>query len=57
MTQDKLCLACNGDGLLMDDEAWRYTCRICGGSGFQPQYGRVYDRQAAEVDEQNRYMD
>ncbi|WP_171051778.1 hypothetical protein [Alteribacter natronophilus] len=28
-----LCLACEGSGLLMDDEEWHYTCTICGGSG------------------------
>ncbi|WJE16064.1 hypothetical protein QRD89_01470 [Halobacillus sp. ACCC02827] len=57
MARDLLCLACNGEGLLMDDEEWRYTCKICGGSGMQPQNSTVYDKQAADVDETNRILD
>ncbi|MGV2622691.1 UNVERIFIED_CONTAM: hypothetical protein N8J90_15945 [Halobacillus marinus] len=57
MARDLLCLACNGEGLLMDDEEWRYTCKICGGSGMQPQNSTVYDKQAADVDETNRTLD
>ncbi len=57
MPRDEFCLACDGEGLLMDDEEWRYTCKVCGGSGLRPQEGSVYDRQVAEVDDMNRYMD
>ncbi|MCA0985016.1 hypothetical protein LCL89_13310 [Halobacillus yeomjeoni] len=57
MPRDQVCLACDGAGLLMDDEEWRYTCKICGGSGYRPQNGTVYNRQAADVDEMNRILD
>ncbi|MCA0972525.1 hypothetical protein LCM20_18160 [Halobacillus litoralis] len=57
MPKDEYCLACDGEGLLMDDEEWRYTCKVCGGSGFKPQVGRVYDRELANVDEMNRILD
>lgn len=57
MTREQFCLACDGDGLLMDDEEWHYTCKVCGGSGYRPQEGRVYDGQPANVDEMNRYLD
>ncbi len=57
MTREQFCLACDGDGLLMDDEEWHYTCKVCGGSGYRPQESRVYDRQPANVDEMNRYLD
>ncbi|MFZ0368605.1 MAG: hypothetical protein WAM07_03275 [Halobacillus sp.] len=57
MPKDQVCLACGGEGLLMDDEEWRYTCKICGGSGFMSQEGSVYNREPANVDEMNRYLD
>ncbi|MBH0231664.1 hypothetical protein [Halobacillus yeomjeoni] len=57
MPRDQVCLACDGAGLLMDDEEWRYTCKICGGSGYRPQNGTVYNRQTADVDEMNRILD
>ncbi|MFB5661877.1 hypothetical protein [Alteribacillus sp. HJP-4] len=28
------CKACDGTGLLMDDEQWRYSCSVCGGDGI-----------------------
>ncbi|WP_175480464.1 hypothetical protein [Gracilibacillus ureilyticus] len=28
------CKACEGSGMLMDDEQWHYTCSICNGDGF-----------------------
>ncbi|MBA2176673.1 hypothetical protein H0266_17430 [Halobacillus locisalis] len=57
MPRDEFCLACDGEGLLMDDEEWRYTCKVCGGSGYKPQEGRVYNREVANVDEMNRLLD
>lgn len=57
MPRDQVCLACDGEGLLMDDEEWRYTCKICGGSGFMSQDGAVYNREVADVDETNRILD
>lgn len=57
MPKDEFCLACDGEGLLMDDEEWRYTCKVCGGSGYKPQEGRVYNREVANVDEMNRLLD
>lgn len=57
MSRDQFCLACDGEGLLMDDEEWRYTCKVCGGSGFKAQHSRVYNREVADVDETNRILD
>ncbi len=28
------CKACDGTGLLADDEFWQYTCTVCGGDGL-----------------------
>ncbi|MGP4076685.1 hypothetical protein [Halobacillus sp. K22] len=57
MPRDQFCLACDGEGLLMDDEEWKYTCKVCGGSGYRPQEGSVYNREPADVDVMNRYLD
>ncbi|WP_228275573.1 hypothetical protein [Gracilibacillus oryzae] len=32
------CKACEGSGMLMDDEQWHYTCSICNGDGFVSRY-------------------
>ncbi|MCP3031794.1 hypothetical protein LF817_10610 [Halobacillus sp. A1] len=56
-SRDQVCLACDGRGLLMDDEEWRYTCKICDGDGFMPQQTSVANRQLADVDEMNRILD
>jgi len=52
-----VCKACNGAGLLADDENWQYTCTVCGGdgvltSGDSPEPGRIIN-----VDETNRILD
>ncbi|WP_205439420.1 hypothetical protein [Halobacillus ihumii] len=56
-SRDQACLACDGRGLLMDDEEWHYTCKICNGDGFMPQGTNVVNRQPADVDETNRILD
>ncbi|MFD1019909.1 hypothetical protein [Thalassobacillus hwangdonensis] len=33
--RDNNCLACDGSGLLMDDEQWHYVCTVCEGSGIR----------------------
>ncbi|SER98643.1 hypothetical protein SAMN04487944_11491 [Gracilibacillus ureilyticus] len=33
-SQEMRCKACEGSGMLMDDEQWHYTCSICNGDGF-----------------------
>ncbi|UOQ44474.1 hypothetical protein MUN89_00300 [Halobacillus salinarum] len=55
--REEVCIACDGRGLLVDDEEWSYTCKICDGTGIMPQDGIPANRQPADVDEMNRILD
>lgn len=48
------CRACEGTGMLSDDEGWQYTCSICHGDG---NYQVEADQKVMEVDENNRLLD
>ncbi|WP_181397538.1 MULTISPECIES: hypothetical protein [Gracilibacillus] len=48
------CKACEGSGLLMDDEEWHYTCTICNGDGFVSRYE---EKEMRETDPNNRIID
>lgn len=48
------CLACNGIGMLADDEGWQYDCSVCRGTGRAlPET----EARVLEVDENNRLLD
>lgn len=51
------CRACDGDGLLMDDEKWQYTCTVCNGTGFESSASQRKTNEVANVDENNRILD
>ncbi|MBR7554867.1 hypothetical protein ACFFJI_04410 [Allobacillus sp. GCM10007491] len=51
------CRACDGDGLLMDDENWQYTCTVCDGIGFESSTSQRKMNEVADVDENNRILD
>ncbi|GIO24293.1 hypothetical protein [Oceanobacillus sp. J11TS1] len=53
-SQEFACKACDGSGLLMDDEQWQYTCTICHGDGF---VAAVEKTEKLQVDENNRVID
>lgn len=57
MVKETRCKACDGSGLLMDDEEWRYTCTICGGSGELTANYRDNMNNNLEVDEMNRTLE
>lgn len=54
--RNTVCLACDGTGMLADDEEWQYTCTVCGGDGqYHPNNSsRV---KYINVDENNRLLD
>ncbi|GEL77559.1 hypothetical protein [Tenuibacillus multivorans] len=56
-SQEYKCKACEGSGLLMDDEEWHYTCTVCGGDGFVSDYENREPSQIRDVDENNRILD
>lgn len=51
--RDNTCRACEGTGMLADDEGWQYTCSICGGEGSN----NSAPTRILEVDETNRLLD
>ncbi|GEN46058.1 hypothetical protein [Alkalibacillus haloalkaliphilus] len=56
-SQQFRCKACDGAGLLMDDEEWRYTCTVCSGDGYVSKYESQQGSRINEVDENNRILD
>lgn len=53
-SQEFACKACDGTGLLRDDEQWQYTCTICHGDGFVSVFEAP---EKLQVDENHRVMD
>jgi len=52
--QDNTCQACQGTGMLADDEGWQYECSVCHGSGY---FQEDRDVRVLDVDENNRLLD
>ncbi|WP_198520837.1 hypothetical protein [Alteribacter populi] len=57
MNRQNLCKACDGSGLLMDDEEWRYTCSVCGGDGVMSMGESPEPEKPFSVDENNRTLE
>lgn len=49
------CHACEGTGMLADDEGWQYKCSICDGDGMLE--GDEKPTKLFNVDENNRLLD
>lgn len=54
--QEFKCKACEGEGLLRDDEYWQYTCPICDGDGFVSEVESKESR-ISDVDQNHRILD
>ncbi|WP_172840457.1 hypothetical protein [Virgibacillus phasianinus] len=51
--RENTCLACEGTGMLSDDEGWQYKCSVCDGEGVKNgEPTRIMD-----VDPTNRLLD
>lgn len=56
LNREHVCKACEGEGMLADDEGWQYECSVCHGAG------NMEDAQSTsirlmDVDENNRLLD
>ncbi|HLS66181.1 MAG TPA: hypothetical protein VK029_04200 [Pseudogracilibacillus sp.] len=51
---DKRCVACEGTGMLADDEGWQYKCSVCDGHGV---VSEQKEARIMSVDENNRLLD
>ncbi|WP_163971474.1 hypothetical protein [Oceanobacillus halotolerans] len=56
MEHGQICKACQGTGMLADDEGWQYKCRICNGDGLYNS-ADVRPSEILDVDETNRILD
>lgn len=52
-----VCRACEGTGLLSDDEEWQYKCTVCGGDGIKEPGEKTIASNLLNVDENNRILD
>lgn len=50
---DERCKACDGTGMLADDEGWQYKCSVCHGTGTASKE----ETKVMTVDENNRLLD
>lgn len=51
------CKACNGTGMLADDEGWQYQCSVCHGDGILDKTENQRAVRIMAVDENNRLLD
>jgi len=52
-TKTDRCKACDGTGMLADDEGWQYKCSVCHGDGVHT----TDETKIMSVDENNRLLD
>lgn len=55
--RDDACEACEGIGLLSDDEGWQYHCPMCQGAGNTNPRLKGQPAKLMAVDENNRLLD
>lgn len=57
INREHTCKACDGLGMLADDENWKYTCSVCDGKGIVMPGENTSPSSPLSVDEMNRYLD
>lgn len=55
--KENRCKACEGTGMLSDDEGWQYNCSVCRGSGSVNPASEPQPAKLMSVDENNRLLD
>ncbi|WP_158233755.1 hypothetical protein [Sporosarcina sp. P3] len=53
--RENTCKACEGNGMLSDDEGWQYGCSICRGTGYL--IGTISEAEIKDTDVNNRLLD
>ncbi len=53
--RERMCKACEGTGMLADDEGWQYNCSVCHGEGLIKD--SFQSARIMSVDENNRLLD
>lgn len=54
--REHTCKACEGTGMLADDEGWQYGCSVCHGDGILHPNNEQTPK-IMSVDENNRLLD
>ncbi|SFB06248.1 hypothetical protein SAMN04488072_106141 [Lentibacillus halodurans] len=57
MDREKTCKACEGIGMLSDDEGWQYQCSVCDGDGTYDIDDISRPARVMSVDMNNRLLD
>lgn len=57
VNREYICKACDGTGMLADDEAWKYTCTVCNGDGVVQPGENTSPNEPLSVDVMNRYLE
>ncbi|MFD2759980.1 hypothetical protein [Lentibacillus juripiscarius] len=57
MDRGYTCKACEGTGMLSDDEGWQYRCSVCDGDGSYDIEDIHRSARIMSVDEMNRLLD
>lgn len=55
--RNKVCKACDGTGLLSDDEQWQYRCSVCNGDGVFEFGDKPEPNGPFDVDDMNRTLE
>ena len=55
--RESTCRACEGTGMLADDEGWQYNCSVCRGKGHISVENNFDSARIMSVDENNRLLD
>lgn len=55
--RENTCKACEGTGMLADDEGWQYSCSVCYGEGYLKPAASTEEARVMEIDENNRLLD
>lgn len=54
---EETCKACDGTGMMADDEGWQYKCSVCHGDGVYHKSDKEKGARVMSVDETNRMLD
>ena len=57
MDGKNICVACDGTGLLSDDEGWQYHCQMCSGAGNTNPRFKGQPPKVMAVDDNNRLLE
>ncbi|MFC4559518.1 hypothetical protein ACFO3D_15065 [Virgibacillus kekensis] len=57
MDRNSTCRACEGTGLLSDQEGWQYRCSVCDGDGIYDASDANRTARVMSTDENNRLLD